>query len=237
MDTATFLGSVLAPDGWYCVLALKENKRVQKFYNNLDALLHAANNFSDEGYDAYFGLGAFMDGRSRTADNVGEMRAFFMDLDCGVHLKTGEKKDYTDQNDALKALKAFVRINNLPKPTLVDSGYGIHVYWKLDDPVPLKDWQRVAFKLKTLAQQQGFKSDEGVTADAARVLRVPGTLNYKGEDTKTVHVLMSGEVTSLINFEKLLPDVAAPSWRCPCWTEYNLTVPLRLGGVFQSLLD
>ena len=215
MDTATFLGSVLAPDGWYCVLALKENKRVQKFYNNLDALLHAANNFSDEGYDAYFGLGAFMDGRSRTADNVGEMRAFFMDLDCGVHLKTGEKKDYTDQNDALKALKAFVRINNLPKPTLVDSGYGIHVYWKLDDPVPLKDWQRVAFKLKTLAQQQGFKSDEGVTADAARVLRVPGTLNYKGEDTKTVHVLMSGEVTSLINFEKLLPDVAAPSGYIP----------------------
>lgn len=186
MDTMTFLRAVLGTAGSYCVLAIGENRRVQKFYDTIEQLEHAALNFDANGLDAYYALGTFEEAGSREADNVKQMRAFFMDLDCGVNLKTGKPKDFPDQYTAVLALKEFVKTNKLPRPFLVSSGYGVHVYWPLTAPVDFMTWLPVAEKLKALAKAQGFKADEAVTADAARVLRVPGTNNYKGDDPKLV---------------------------------------------------
>lgn len=186
MDTTTFLRSVLGTAGAYCVLAIRENRRVQKFYDTIEQLEHAAMNFDENGFDAYYALGTFEEAGSREADNVKQMRAFFMDLDCGIHLKTGKPKDFPDQYSAILALKEFVKTTGLPKPFLVNSGYGVHVYWPLTAPVDFMTWLPVAEKLKALAKSKGFKADEAVTADAARVLRVPGTHNHKGDDTKPV---------------------------------------------------
>jgi len=182
----TFLQSVLGTAGSYCVLAISENRRIQKFYDTIEQLEHAAMNFDENGLDAYFALGTFEEAGSREADNVKQMRAFFMDLDCGVNLKTGKPKEFTDQYAAIVALKTFVKANGLPRPFLVSSGYGVHVYWPLTAPVDFMAWLPVAEKLKALAKAQGFKADETVTADAARVLRVPGTHNHKGGDRKPV---------------------------------------------------
>ncbi len=182
----TFLQSVLGTAGSYCVLAINENRRIQKFYDTIEQLEHAAMNFDENGLDAYFALGTFEEAGSREADNVKQMRAFFMDLDCGVNLKTGKPKEFPDQYAAIVALKTFVKANGLPRPFLVSSGYGVHVYWPLTAPVDFMAWLPVAEKLKALAKAQGFKADETVTADAARVLRVPGTHNHKGGDRKPV---------------------------------------------------
>ena len=186
MDTMTFLQSVLGTAGSYCVLAISENRRIQKFYDTIEQLEHAAMNFDENGLDAYFALGTFEEAGSREADNVKQMRAFFMDLDCGVNLKTGKPKEFPDQYAAIVALKTFVKANGLPRPFLVSSGYGVHVYWPLTAPVDFMAWLPVAEKLKALAKAQGFKADETVTADAARVLRVPGTHNHKGGTSKPV---------------------------------------------------
>jgi hypothetical protein len=186
MDTTTFLQSVLGTAGSYCVLALGENRRIQKFYDTIEQLEHAALNFDENGYDAYYALGTFEESGSREAENVKQLRAFFMDLDCGVNLKTGKPKDFPDQHTAILALKDFVKSTGLPKPFLVNSGYGVHVYWPLTAPVDFMTWLPVAEKLKALAKAKGFKADENVTADAARVLRVPGTHNHKGDDPKPV---------------------------------------------------
>lgn len=186
MDTSGFLRDVLGTAGYYCILALGEDRRIQKFYESVDQLEAAALNFDANGYDAYFALGTFEEAGSREADNVKQMRAFFMDLDCGVHLKTGKPKSFPDQAAAVSALKDFVKRNSLPRPYLINSGYGVHVYWPLTAPVDFMTWFPVAEKLKALAKAQGFKADEAVTSDAARVLRVPGTRNHKGEDPKPV---------------------------------------------------
>lgn len=186
MDTTTFLRTVLGTAGSYCVLALNDGRRIQKFYDTIEQLENAAENFDNNGFDAYYALGTFEEAGSREADNVKQMRAFYMDLDCGVHLKTGKPKDFPDQHVAITALKAFVKANNLPRPFLVNSGYGVHVYWPLTAPVDFMTWLPVAEKLKAIAKTQGFKADETVTADAARVLRVPGTHNHKGDTPKPV---------------------------------------------------
>lgn len=210
MDTITFLQSVLGTAGSYCVLALGENRRVQKFYDTIEQLEHAAKNFDSNGLDAYYALGTFEESGSREADNVKQMRAFFMDLDCGVNLKTGKPKDFTDQYAAIVALKAFVKTNGLPRPFLVSSGYGVHVYWPLTAPVDFMTWLPVAEKLKALAKAQGFKADETVTADAARVLRVPGTHNHKGDDPKPVTFFGLSEPTPVefFDFSARLESVA-----------------------------
>jgi hypothetical protein len=212
MTTVEFLRGVLGSEGYYCILAIKGGSRIQKFYRTVDELDHAAANFDENGYDVYYALATFADGQSREADNVKQLRAMFMDLDCGVNLKTGVSKEFPDQATAITRLRAFCKANNLPKPTLVNSGYGVHVYWPLTHPVDLVTWLPVAEKLKELALSQGFKADKAVTADAARVLRVPGTHNYKAATPALVSVL-GIEPLKAVDFDafaSLLVGVATP---------------------------
>jgi hypothetical protein len=186
MDTTSFLRTVLGTAGHYCVLGLRDGQRIQKFYSSIERLQAVAEQMGENGIDAYYALATFDEAGSREAENVKQMRAFFMDLDCGVNLKNGKPKDFPDQATAIKELKGFVQRNELPRPFLVNSGYGVHVYWPLTTPVDYDTWLPIAEKLKALAKAQGFKSDPAVTADAARVLRVPGTRNFKGEDPRAV---------------------------------------------------
>jgi hypothetical protein len=212
MDTPTFLRAMLGTAGSYCALALGNGKRIQKFYDTVDQLENAALNFDENGFDAYYALGTFEEAGSREAENVKQMRAFFMDLDCGVHLKTGKPKSFPDQSAAIVALKNFVKTNNLPKPFLVNSGYGVHVYWPLSAPVDFMTWLPVAEKLKALAKAQGFRADEAVTADAARVLRVPGTRNHKGDEPRPVTCFGVSAPTPVdfYDFAARLPGTAEP---------------------------
>jgi hypothetical protein len=56
---------------------------------------------------------------------------------------------------------------------------GLHVYWCADLPMDIATWQPLADALKRACEKHGLKADPVVTADAARILRIPGTLNYK----------------------------------------------------------
>jgi hypothetical protein len=185
METKTFLESVLGDDGYYCIFAyrLSDERKVQKFYNNLDAAIHAAHNLDAEGYNAYFALGTFDQAGSRKAPNVKQLRSFFLDLDCGP------TKDYATQGEALVALRTFCKELKLPRPTIVNSGRGIHVYWPLTAPVSRETWVPVAEQFKRLCAKQGMRNDPAVPADAARVLRVPGTHNHKADPPSLVEIL------------------------------------------------
>jgi len=127
MNTKEFLQRVLAKSGHYCLLALKssEDRRVQKFYDSIDELIAEANNFDSSGYDTYFALSTFKDSSSRKVSNIDRIQSFFLDLDCGP------TKEFANQREALDELREFYRGANLPKPLVITSGRGIHVYWLL----------------------------------------------------------------------------------------------------------
>ena len=182
MKTKQFLQRALGDGGFYCVFAShgSEDRRVQKFYDSTDALLDAAYEFDESGFDVYFALATFEESKSRKVDNIKQLRTFFLDLDCGP------SKDYETQNDAMTALRSFCKKLDLPKPMLVNSGRGIHVYWFLSKPVTLKEWVPVALRLKQLCTQHNLLADPAVTADGARVLRVPATHNYKTDPPSDV---------------------------------------------------
>ena len=197
MNTKEFLQRVLAKSGHYCLLALKssEDRRVQKFYDSIDELIAEANNFDSSGYDTYFALSTFKDSSSRKVSNIDRIQSFFLDLDCGP------TKEFANQREALDELREFYRGANLPKPLVITSGRGIHVYWLLAESVVYEDWFPVANSLKKLCAEYGFLADPAVTSDGARVLRVLGTHNHK--DDPPVQVLQLGvDIPTPVDFEK-----------------------------------
>jgi len=183
METRTFLRAALANEGHYCVFASRthDDRRVQKFYDSIDKVIDAAQNMDAEGYDAYYALATFNEAGSRKVDNVKYLNSLFLDLDCGA------SKDYATQPDAIDALKHFCKKLSLPKPVMVNSGRGVHVYWMLDEPVSLDDWLPVAERLKKLCADNNLLADPAVTADAARVLRIPTTHNHKDDPPTAVN--------------------------------------------------
>jgi len=189
METKKFLEKVLG-DGYYSVLGLGD-KKVQSFHATIDDVISRANELDAQGINAYFGLATFETNKDRRVTNVKSLSSFYLDLDCGVG------KEYPDQNTAFHDLKRFVKATGLPRPMLINSGYGIHVYWVLNDSVSYAEWLPVAQALKDACIRHNLSADNGVTADAARVLRVPGTQNHKRGTQKPVMFFGTGEFRSV----------------------------------------
>ena len=111
----------------------------------------------------------------RNHENVAAFKAIWLDVD-GYKAEKG----YASLPDALDAIKQFVNAASLPSPSaLVCSGGGWHVYWISVTALPEAEWRPYAEGLWALAQKHGLRADAGVTTDSVRVLRVPGTFNYK----------------------------------------------------------
>jgi len=195
METKRFLDLVLGSEGHYCVWANNPAKQVQqKFYTSVEEVIGAAHNLSDNGWNAFFALGTYEKAGSRVADNVMQMKSFFLDLDCGP------TKEFADQETAIAELRDFCVQHSLPTPTLINSGRGIHVYWILSEAVGREAWWPVAERLKNLCVASGFKADPAVTSDAARILRVPSTYNYK-YDTPLPVTFYGIEAPTTVDFE------------------------------------
>lgn len=101
------------------------------------------------------------------------LKAIWLDLD----VKEGA---YASTSEAILALTQFRKDASLPAPSaLVLSGGGVHCYWISEVALNKHDWERYAQGLRAEAERLGLKCDPGVTTDAARVLRLPGTFNRK----------------------------------------------------------
>ena len=168
-----------------------------------------------EGYDVYFACASFLQGeyldtngkrRQRTAENAAAAGSFWLDIDCG------EGKDYETQKQAVKAIKKFCLACDLPKPLLVNSGGGLHVYWPLDRAVPKDDWLPVAGRLKELTHNSAIRlyADDTRTADISSVLRPIGTHNWKPKyDGPLVTIVQDGEPVDFDYFVSKIDDAIA----------------------------
>ena len=146
-------------------------------HNRNEALAEVARRV-EQGGDVYMSCATFGSANGRKAANAKEMRDFYLDLDTGAD-KTAKGKGYATKKEAASKLIDFCRALGIAAPSIVDSGNGLHAHWSLDKPVPAARWKAKADDLKSLTHKYGLLADDAVTADAARVLRVPGTFNYK----------------------------------------------------------
>lgn len=199
---ADFLNSVLPTQGAYCVVGIRGTTPKQTFHDSIEDVDAVGSGLDSQGVNAYFALASYKTKGNRTAANAAFLRSFFLDLDCG------QGKPYADQAAAAQALAGFLKITQLPTPTLVNSGGGVHVYWPLTEDVPVETWLPFAKSLKKLCVQEKLHADPAVTADSARVLRIPGTHNFKGATPRPVQIISAGQPVSLAEFTRNLPAPA-----------------------------
>lgn len=202
MTSQEFLATVLPTSGLYCAAELSTAKKEHVFVNTIDELYNAAMAFDEKKHNAFYALSTF-DKNNRTAENALKIRSLFLDIDCG------QKKDYPTKAEAAGALDKFLEesgLKELGMPWIISSGGGLHVYWPLVEEVDIATWKPVAENLKRLCKKLGFRIDSTVTGDAARVLRVPDTHNYKQENPRKVSVKVKGTVFDLDALASLLRE-------------------------------
>lgn len=172
-----------------------------------DSLLAKADKLPDT-LDVFFALASWKQGFHENAkgkkvfrvrDNVDELKALWFDIDF--------KDTYKDLKEVAVALNDHCKQIGLPSPSiLVTSGNGVHAYWPLEESIPVVRWQVLADAFKEAAKKTGLRADLVCTADACRILRLPGSFNNKDpQNQKPVKIIRStGRLFSVAALEAIL---------------------------------
>lgn len=208
---AEFLSRVMPPlnkdEATYFTTITTTGEAQQRALHDQTAILTAAKAAYKKDRNIYFTPAAYADKGRRTADNVLRKRALHLDIDYG------EGKHYADLPHLLRDFRRFLSATDYPDPTcLVSTGNGVHAYWILDTPVPASKWSQLSLGLKQLCKANGLYADHQVTADLARILRLPGTLNYKHSPPAPCTVVhLDPDDLTLEQIEAVTPKVTSPA--------------------------
>lgn len=186
MGDFDLLTAVQPEQGWYAVVGIKGDSRQQELVETREEFDEWVQHFQRAKRNVFFGVAKYKDGSNRTKQNVQALKCFWLDIDCGPN------KDYPDQDEAILSLREFCNLVGLPKPILVNSGRGVHAYWPLEEEVSREEWEVVAKRLKEVCAAQDLRVDNSCF-EVARILRVPGTMNFKGEKPLPVTVISTGD--------------------------------------------
>lgn len=190
MDTVTFLKRVLPSEGVFASANLTAQGMAHGYFNSVEKLAEAVVNISNTGGNAYYAVAAFQQRGERSQKNARALKTLMLDIDCG------EDKPYPTWREGLVALSQFVGALALPKPMVVFSGNGLHVYWTLTEELDPDQWKPLGTALKAACAANNLDIDPTVPADSARVLRPVGTINPKGGNT----------VRLLVDADPVTPD-------------------------------
>ncbi|MCH9031215.1 MAG: AAA family ATPase [candidate division Zixibacteria bacterium] len=206
---------VLFPElrgGFVEVRCISEEQAYSTFFNDLNEL----ENWYDktlrieQSVDIYFGVCPRSE-RQGSKDAIRQVSCLWADVDA---------KDFNGGKDeALRRIHEF----HINPAVIVDSGNGYHVYWRLKEPESIgsvEDQQKLESYLKALAT--ALNADPSA-AELARILRLPGTFNYK-DPVKPLPVriiqINPEQQCNLDDFDQFLPPDSAqtetksnkPSW-------------------------
>jgi len=193
----------LPSEGTYVITGINaENKKDvrQKYAESLEDAYTIIEDFKKKSpLNIYFALSTF-EGFSRKAVDSIYIKSFFLDLDVGK-----EHNSYATKEEALAGLAQFLLNTRMPEPTIIDSGNGLHVYWILKEEIETKTWKPYAEGFKKLCVDHGLVIDPAVPADAARVLRVPYTMNYNVKEGQApIEVTFLNDI-KLFGLDELTP--------------------------------
>ncbi len=191
MNTLEFLQRVLPTEGFYVTTVINKDGNRQGFFDSVDELAKVCIRSDQTKNNTYYAISAFKTKGNRKQDNVRATKVVALDVDCG------ENKPYPNWKEGLKALGKFLEEMKLPKPMVVFSGNGLHVYWVLTRELEPHKWKPLASAMKLAAAEKQFEIDAGLTTNSALVLRPVGTHNPKN----------GNEVKLLMDAEPVTPEV------------------------------
>jgi putative DNA primase/helicase len=190
--------------GYWFILWTKQDKRAYSFpIENRREISAKALSLSEK-MDVYFGIGVHSQkpprGQRGASETVTSIPGFWMDIDVkdSGHKKTGLPSSIDEALDFLKSLSK--------QPSLiVNSGGGLHTYWLFEEPYRIIDIDHREechnisknFQDSIIAEgkKHGWNLDN--TSDLARILRLPGTWNWKEDIPRPVEILEPNSNESL----------------------------------------
>lgn len=213
MQPLDFLAVVLPTPGhgYYGAAELTTTKKEHVSADDIAKLLPTTDKWVIEEKDVFFALAtfdkSFENNKGRTAENARYVKALFVDIDCAEE----GPKTYSSKKEGYLAFQAFVAktgLSALGTPYVISSGGGLHIYFPFTKTVDTDTWKPIAENFKRLCKQEGLKIDMTVTADAARVLRLPGTKNFKTKykNVRDVKIMVEGTVFELVAVAALIRD-------------------------------
>jgi hypothetical protein len=152
------------------------------------------------GGDVYYGVALgpkdFGQYRRCPADEAAGIVGLWADIDMAGEAHKGDNLPPT-----LEDARGLANSLGLPPTEVVHSGHGLQPWWLFDEPWVFQDdedrrgaaalVERFQAALRHNAEAAGWSLD--ATHDLARVLRVPGTTNYKLEGRPVPVTLLEGE--------------------------------------------
>jgi len=163
-------------DGWV-TLCRKDGNRWNQYHYRVDGVASALSEWLGE--DVYFSQNTFYR-PSRKIEHIRQLRALYVDVDNYLL--------NLDPMWTIGALEANLFGDKIPEPNLIiHSGRGLALVWLLQ-PVPsqaLPLWQTVE---NYFVRQLDKFGGDAKASDAARVLRLAGTVNTKNGEQVQVQV-------------------------------------------------
>ena len=200
-----FLAHILPEDGLRCATLFAGKRVTNHFFSTNAELASFIAQHDQNGHTVYHACASYKVAGKRTKPNVHRLQSLWMDIDGGpdaVKKGTG----YENAHTAVYAVAEFCRRAALPRPTVVASGSGLHLYWALDRALSLEEWNRYARGLKRRAKALGLCCDPSRTSDAASILRTPGSHNRKSANPVAVQSFGQHGPYSLELFTNLLNE-------------------------------
>jgi len=159
------------------------NNKKQPFHTGFNRSNNLLKRRYDDIKDVYTSMNTFYT-RERKVDSVKRLNALYVDIDC---YKMGLSKEAV-----LYGLNEEFFGQVIPVPTFViDSGRGIYLIWKIsEDRNALPRWTNVQRYMTNACKP--FGADPACT-DAARILRVPFSINSKSGTP--VNIMQFNDVT------------------------------------------
>jgi putative DNA primase/helicase len=168
----SFLNMVRDGAGYLATKSPTEGWRQHWCRNNEEMVDCADQSWST--HDIYVSMATFSNRENtREAKFAETFRSFWVDID------QHKNSTYKTVEEIKVEMNRFLFETGLPAPNVLHyTGYGVHFYWAFDRPINREEWQPHAERLQTLLKTHNVAADP-ITADAARVLRLAGTQNFR----------------------------------------------------------
>lgn len=169
MGASDYIQSLYANDldGYIQIMSTTKDGRQQFFNARAEQLKHLVG--KQEGkQDIYITPNSFYIPR-RNNDNIRQFRALFIDLDIDKYSKS----------ETYYQISIMASDGKIPRPSLVvDSGRGLHLYWIIEHAPKGAAWTWQELEDFLYKHLKHLGADLRAT-DAARLLRLPGTINSR----------------------------------------------------------
>lgn len=174
--------------------------------------------YNEIGYNIYYrpNYPSSYEGGAVNGTHIDTFEYVFVDYDCKSN--TYESKD--------EFLEIIASVEGLTPTRIVDSGNGIHVYWKVSD-LDAKSFLRLGRRLMRL-----FSTDDAVQT-IPQLMRLPGTINTKKQDNPVAcETLFEDEsiVYTCEELNELLPNIT-PEDETYCNQHFDKTYNLDRNNI------